>query len=69
MVVRGGSVKHDARIIINEKGSKAAAVTSDVELGDHFVRPLDISFNRPFLFLVRNRTTNTIIMLGRVVKP
>ena len=51
-------------IEVNEEGAKIAAVTGVT--GDSAVWPLQFVFDRPFLFFVVNRTTNTILMGGRI---
>lgn len=60
-------VRHKTFIEVNEEGTEAAAVTSvEMELtsvGDYLM------FNRPFLFAIAERSTGSVLFLGRVAKP
>lgn len=60
----GAGVNQTAFIEINEDGAKAVAVTT---VADN--TPKALSFNRPFLYSIVNRTTGTILMLGAVTAP
>lgn len=60
-------VKHKSFIDVNEEGTEAAAVTS---VGmTNFSMPDNISFNRPFVFAIREQSTNTILFSGIVERP
>ena len=59
-------VIHKAYVDVNEKGTEAAAVT--VVILTEGSRPMFI-VNRPFLFLIRERFSNTILFIGKVVDP
>lgn len=63
-------VKHKSFVEVNEEGTEAAAVTS-VSMGvtstDPQIRTL--SFDRPFLFLIRERTSGTVLFMGKVSNP
>ncbi len=64
-------VFHKAFVEVNEEGTEAAAVTA-VEVGITSVGPDTPEFftvNRPFLFFIRETTTNAIIFAGRVMEP
>lgn len=66
-------VKHKTFVEVNEEGTEAAAVTS-IEIkntssangGDE---PLRIDVNRPFIFLMRESSTNCILFMGKVLNP
>lgn len=60
-------VKHKTFIEVNEEGTEAAAVTS-VEVGFTSIGNF-ISFNRPFLFAIAEKSTGSILFIGRVMKP
>ena len=66
-------VVHKASIEINERGTEATAAT--IGLADPFgespERPFIPRFtaDRPFLFLIHDRQTGTVLFLGRVTKP
>ncbi len=58
-------VLHRAVIEVNEEGSEAAAVTViEMAIGTGYEPPPEIRFNRPFLFFIRENTTNTILFMG-----
>ena len=63
-------VLHKAFVDVNEKGTEAAAATA-VIIGETSVPMADVKVdvNRPFLFLIRDRQTDAIIFIGRVVDP
>jgi serpin B len=68
-----GEVLHKAVVDVDEKGTEAAAATAAVMVtGASFApRPPPIEFrvDRPFLFLIEDKPTGTILFLGRVVNP
>lgn len=62
-------IKHDTRIIFSEEGTEAAAVTGVT--GDTCVGPMpstDLTFDRPFAFMIRERSTQSILFMGCVNK-
>ena len=60
-------VVHQAFIAVDEAGTEAAAATGAtmpvVERPPHFIA------DRPFVFLIRDTQTNTILFIGRVLDP
>lgn len=63
-----GKIIHAARLEVNEEGSEAAAATAVVMKTRGFGRqPLQISFNRPFLFGIVDTKTGMVAMSGRVM--
>lgn len=60
-------VFHKAIIDVDETGTVAAAVTV-AELNFR-MRPQEFIFNRPFGFLITDRTTNTLLFGGQVRNP
>ena len=61
-------VFHKAFVEVNEKGTEAAATTGIwVEQGIDKVA--DFRADRPFLFLIRDNQTGTILFMGRVTNP
>ncbi|MFW6161974.1 MAG: serpin family protein [Planctomycetota bacterium] len=67
-------VLHKAFVEVNEKGTEAAAVTA-VMMAGATAMPTTVPFiptfkaDRPFLFLIRDRVTGSILFLGRVTNP
>jgi serine protease inhibitor len=61
---------HKTFIKVDEKGTEAAAATA-VTMVDTSIPQADFEFiaDRPFLMLIRDRQTDTILFLGRVVDP
>lgn len=64
-----------AFVEVNEQGTEAAAVTA-VEMGATTVSieptplpPVVMTVDRPFLFLIRDDYTNTILFLGHITDP
>jgi len=63
-------VLHQAFIETNEEGTEAAAATVvEVGLTSAPPEPMEIKLDHPFLFLIRETTTNTILFMGRVSDP
>lgn len=62
-------VVHKAFVEVNEQGTEAAAATA-VTMGRGFGGPVPVfEADRPFLFLIRDRASGSILFLGRVVDP
>ncbi|MFB3908941.1 MAG: serpin family protein [Candidatus Eisenbacteria bacterium] len=59
-------VFHKAFVEVNEAGTEAAAATG-VVFNETAIQ--GFSANRPFLFLIRDNVTGSILFLGRVVDP
>lgn len=60
-------VKHKTFIEVNEEGTEAAAVTS-VEVGVTFVGNF-LSVNKPFIFAIAEKTTGSLLFIGRLMTP
>ena len=60
-------VIHKAFVKVNEAGTEAAAATAVVVVGGGI--PTEVRIDRPFLFLIRDIQTGTVLFLGRVVDP
>jgi serpin B len=65
-------VLHKTFVDVNEEGTEAAAVTA-VEIGVTSVGGSDnvvhFTVNRPFVFVIRERTSNALIFMGKVGSP
>ncbi|MGY5877135.1 MAG: serpin family protein, partial [Candidatus Thorarchaeota archaeon] len=65
-----GEVIHKAFVDVNEVGTEAAAATAVVTLGKGPApKPTVFTANHPFLFMIRDKLTDSILFLGRVVNP
>jgi serpin B len=67
-------VLHKAFVEVNEKGAEAAAAVAEIMVPKKAAketRPFTPEFrvDRPFLFLIRDRESGTILFLGRVTQP
>jgi serpin B len=65
-----GAILHKAFVGVDEAGTEAAAAT--VVVMDRAAAPMDpVEFrvDRPFLFVIRDNPTGTILFLGRVMDP
>ncbi|KFV74243.1 Alpha-1-antiproteinase 2, partial [Dryobates pubescens] len=62
---------HKAVVDVSENGTEAAAVTAIeiVPLSAMFPPPPHIRFNRPFLLMITDKTTRSILFMGKVVNP
>jgi serpin B len=63
-------VTHQTFIETNEEGTEAAAATV-VDIGLTSMPPAALVFkmDHPFMYIIRETSTNSIIFMGRVVDP
>ena len=57
---------HKAFVSVDEEGTEAAASTAVVVRESE---PLLVTVDRPFIFLIRDRATGTLLFVGRVMNP
>ncbi len=67
-------ILHKAFVEVDEKGTEAAAATAimmNVTSCAPFLRPFIPTFkaDRPFIFIIRDRVSNTILFMGRMENP
>ncbi len=62
-------VLHKAFVSVDEKGTEAAAATAVIMTSGISPSPVEISIDHPFIFLIRDDDTGTILFLGRVLDP
>jgi serpin B len=60
-------VIHQAQVEVNEEGTEAAAATA--VLMKRRSSPAAFVADHPFLFLIRDKETGSVLFLGRVVNP
>ncbi|MDZ4820740.1 MAG: serpin family protein [Planctomycetota bacterium] len=65
------AVVHQSFVDVNEKGTEAAAVTTGYVISsiEDPLKPVEFRVDRPFIFLIRDRESGTILFLGRVTNP
>jgi serine protease inhibitor len=64
------AVLHKAFVSVDEAGTEAAAATAVVVgLTSAPASPVEVTIDRPFLFLIRDVKTGAVLFLGRVVDP
>lgn len=62
-------VIHKTYIDVNEKGTEAAAVTVVEMEYTSIGEPDKITVDRPFLYIIREKTSNAIVFMGKVGDP
>lgn len=61
-------VIHQAHVLVNEYGTEAAAATAVVMVGGAMPE-LSLDVDRPFIYVIRDRPTGTILFVGRILNP
>lgn len=63
-------VKQNTFVEVDEEGTEAAAVTTiGIELTSMPPQPKQFVIDKSFIFAIRERTTNTLLFIGKVVNP
>ena len=65
-------VIHKARVDVDEEGTEAAAATAVIAVRSTAIRqppPELFVADHPFLFLIRRNGSNSVLFLGRLMKP
>ena len=62
-------VVHKAFVDVNEEGTEAAAATASGFKTRMRERPLDFLADHPFMFLIRDNRTGSILFMGCVKNP
>ncbi len=63
-------VVHKAFVEVDEAGTEAAAATAVImEATGMPAQPVEVTIDRPFVFLIRDMETNAILFVGRVMNP
>ncbi|NWH92629.1 A1AT protein, partial [Aegithalos caudatus] len=65
--VKVSKATHKALLKIHENGTEAAAVSS-IDFLPHSAPPI-VKFNRPFLLLIVDQYTQSILFMGKIVNP
>lgn len=65
-----GEVYHKAFVAVDEAGTEAAAATAVVVGVTSAPMPaVQLTVDRPFVFLIQEKTTGTVLFMGRVLEP
>ena len=62
-------IYHKAFVAVDETGTEAAAATAVVMTDTSVPEPVTISADRPFILLIRDNISQTILFMGRVLDP
>ncbi len=60
---------HKAFVKVDEEGTEAAAATAIIVGVTSMPQPATMTLDRPFVFLVRDRSSGTVLFAGRVLDP
>jgi serpin B len=62
---------HKSYVDVNEEGTEAAAATAVVMMKRMAIieTVLDFNCDRPFIFLIHEKSSNAILFIGKYVKP
>ena len=70
-----GEAIHKTHIELNEVGTKAAAITyfgmfkNSALIEPNEYETIDINFNKPFIYMIREASTKEILFFGTVYEP
>jgi serpin B len=62
-------IVHKAFVDVNEKGTEAAAATAVVMAESALMENQQLTVDSPFIYLIRDRETGTLLFVGRVLNP
>ena len=63
------AVLHKAFIGVDESGTEAAAATAVIMGTRSAAMPMEVHIDRPFVFIIYDKPTQTILFIGRVLNP
>lgn len=63
------SVIHKAFVCVDESGTEAAAATAVLMQKENGESSVEFIVDRPFIYLIRDRGTGTILFIGRIQNP
>ena len=63
------AVAHKAFVEVNEEGTEAAAATGVIMRGTAVVQIPVFRADRPFVFMIRDNRSGSILFIGRVMNP
>ena len=57
-------------VVVNEKGTEAAAVTNiGIRLSSFQITTQKFVVNRPYLFMIRDDRSGSILFMGKILDP
>jgi len=62
-------VLHKAFVEVNEEGTEAAAATAVVMMKSAILQPTVFQADHPFIFLIKDNKTSSILFMGKVMNP
>lgn len=62
-------VVHKALVKVDEKGTEAVAASAIITLSDNEPVIVNLTIDRPFIFLIYDKPTQSILFMGRVLDP
>jgi len=62
-------VLHKTFVEVNEEGTEAAAVTVVVMNDSSVSDEIFFTANKPFVFIIREESTNSILFMGKIAEP
>ena len=63
-------VVHKSFVTVDENGTEAAAATGVImDIVSVPLDPVDVTFSKPFVFLIRDKQTGALLFVGRVLNP
>ena len=71
LAIKIDDIYHQAVVIVDEKGTEAAAATAivAVEASAPINQPVKFTADHPFIFMIKDNKTDAILFLGQVNKP
>jgi serpin B len=60
---------HKAYVLVNEEGTEAAAASIFGFAPTSLPIPHELHIDRPFIFIIRDVPTGTVLFVGRVLNP
>ena len=62
-------ILHKAFVDVNEEGTEAAAATAVVAVTRGYTPSRNFIADRPFIFIIRERKTQSILFMGKLAMP
>ena len=62
-------IVHKSFIEINEQGSEVSSASGIIVAKTAYAPPVEFNVNHPFVFMIREKKSGSVLFVGRVVKP